>query len=100
LDSSPLVWWVDRCGGWFEGRFWRFFNAAFWLVLEGAAEGFLAGWVDPAGLTVGVLGPAASGRCQHEGDPDYIKRRNCGGTPLRPRCSRTTLETGVDILGF
>ena len=35
-----------------ERWFWRLFNEAFWIGLEGAVEGFLAGCVDLVGLTV------------------------------------------------
>jgi hypothetical protein len=35
-----------------RAAFWRLFDEAFWIGLEGAVEGFLAGCVDLAGLTV------------------------------------------------
>jgi hypothetical protein len=41
-------------GGWFERRFWRLLDEAFWLELKAAAEGFLA-CMDLAGLTAGDL---------------------------------------------
>ena len=39
-----MGWRVDPGGGWFERRFW--------IGLESAVEGFLAGCVDLVGLTV------------------------------------------------
>ncbi len=46
-----MGWPVDPGGGWFERRFWRLFDEAFWSGLEAAAGGFLAGCVELAGLT-------------------------------------------------
>jgi hypothetical protein len=47
-----LGWRVDPGRGWFERWFRRLFHEAFWIGLEGAVEGFLAGCVDLVGLTV------------------------------------------------
>jgi hypothetical protein len=52
LDFQPLGWRVDPGGGWFERRFWRLFDEAFWVGLKGHVESFLAGCVDLVGLTV------------------------------------------------
>ena len=47
-----MGWRVDPGRGWFERWFWRLFDEAFWIGLEGAVEGFLAGCEDLVGLTV------------------------------------------------
>jgi len=47
-----LGWRVDPGGGWFEWRFWRLSDEAFWVRLKGHVESFLAGCVDLVGLTV------------------------------------------------
>ena len=52
LDFQPLGWRVDPGGGWFEWRFWRLSDEAFWVRLKGHVENFLAGCVDLVGLTV------------------------------------------------
>ena len=52
LDFQPLGWRVDPGGGWFEWRFWRLSDEAFWVRLKGHVESFLAGCVDLVGLTV------------------------------------------------
>jgi hypothetical protein len=52
LDFQPLGWRVDPGGGWFEWRFWRLSDEAFWVRLNGHVESFLAGCVDLVGLTV------------------------------------------------
>jgi hypothetical protein len=43
---------VDPGGGWFSGRAWRHSDEAFWVGLEGAIEGFLAGVINLFGLAV------------------------------------------------
>ena len=52
LDLQPLGWRVDPGGGWFERRFWRLFDEAFWIGMESAVEDFLASCVDLVGLTI------------------------------------------------
>ena len=47
-----MGWRVDPSGGWFEWRFWRLSDEAFWVRLKGRVESFLAGCVDLVGLTV------------------------------------------------
>ena len=47
-----MGWRVDPGGGWFEWRFWRLSDEAFWVRLKGHVESFLAGCVDLVGLTV------------------------------------------------
>ena len=43
---------VDPGGDKFSWRFWRHFDEAFWVGLEGAIEDFLAGVIDFFGLAV------------------------------------------------
>jgi len=57
-----LGWRVDPGGGRFERRFWRLFDEALGIGLEGAVENYLAGCVDLIGLTVVGPGPASSAR--------------------------------------
>jgi hypothetical protein len=52
LDFFALRWRVDPGGDRFSGRFWRHFDEAFWVGLEGAIEDFLAGVIDFFGLAV------------------------------------------------
>ena len=47
-----MGWRIDPGGGWFERRFGRLFDEAFWLGLEGAVENLLASCVDLVGLTI------------------------------------------------
>jgi hypothetical protein len=50
LDFFALRWRVDPGGDRFSGRFWRHFDEAFWVGLEGVIEDFLAGVIDLFGL--------------------------------------------------
>ena len=47
-----MRWRVDPGGDRFSGRFWRHFDEAFWVGLEGVIEDFLAGVIDFFGLAV------------------------------------------------
>jgi hypothetical protein len=66
LDLNSLDWRVDPGGGWFQRRFWRLFDEAFWIGLEGAIEGFLAGCEDFVGLAVVDL------IRRHQADPGVV----------------------------
>ena len=50
MDFFALRWRVDPGGDGFSGRFWRHFDEAFWVGLEGVIEDFLAGVIDLFGL--------------------------------------------------